>query len=746
MRHTIPPAALAMCAAVFACAAGAAPVGASSLHSGSFLITADGIAVDRNSGSFVATGGVEAASAPSRLFSERVERGQDGVLRLSDPSTVTTCSNDVHELHWLLVGEAQFASGRYVLLRNAWLRMWDVPVLWLPYWYYPLDTDYGLRMMPGYTSRWGAYLLTKYVYGIASGGPEGSWRLRGSTRLDLRTKNGIAAGQGLHWDVGEYGKGDFKVYYAWDEDYDRYDRSWSTSRRRNYQNWGSDVSYDRWAVSAQHRWDVTERDTLRAAGTVFSDSHFNSDFLRDSLFSYKNRFYGIGENEVAWERNESCYGAGLSASGPLNRFYGGTARLPEFYLDVVPQPVFSLPVNYESQTHVGYLDRQAARYGNSATSRFYSYSPGAWADFNTFRLDTYHRFTAPFKAFDDVLSVVPRVAYRGTMWGEGGYDGLNGLARAGESGDTVYRSIFEGGVTFAARGVAWIDERWQHVLSPYVDVLAQEADYSGLGRGERPYVFDSLDASREWSDQFAGRSRNLPYSWYGFTPGVRNAFRRADEKGRLSTVFDIDAYTALQLNEAEWIGGNRFHRLAKPGEPNYGKHQPAAVPGMRMRWFPDEGSSISARAEYDADDNRISYASLSWMQRLTKTLGGSVSFVHRDHRIWDFSSAPYSPALMEREDFNWARFSFVKVELEHELCDQVAWSPFISWDCREDELDETGFWIDYRTDCLGFRFIVGYENSYTRIDGAEYDDDWRFGFFVYLRALGPGFGNPLSGN
>ena len=60
--------------------------------------------------------------------------------------------------------------------------------------------------------------------------------------------------------------------------------------------------------------------------------------------------------------------------------------------------------------------------------------------------------------------------------------------------------------------------------------------------------------------------------------------------------------------------------------------------------------------------------------------------------------------------------------------------------------DEIGAWIDFRTDCLGFRFSVSYENDFTRVDGSRYDHDWNFGFFVYLRALGPTSGNPFHGD
>ena len=98
---------------------------------------------------------------------------------------------------------------------------------------------------------------------------------------------------------------------------------------------------------------------------------------------------------------------------------------------------------------------------------------------------------------------------------------------------------------------------------------------------------------------------------------------------------------------------------------------------------------------------------------------------------------------MRNEDFNWSRFGYLEARLEHDLCDAVAWGPFVRWDCREGELDEIGSWLDLRTDCLGFRFSLSYENDYERIDGSKARDDWRFGFYVYLRARGPESGSPF---
>ena len=88
-----------------------------------------------------------------------------------------------------------------------------------------------------------------------------------------------------------------------------------------------------------------------------------------------------------------------------------------------------------------------------------------------------------------------------------------------------------------------------------------------------------------------------------------------------------------------------------------------------------------------------------------------------------------------------ARMQIVDLSATHQVCDWLAWGPHIRWDARENELDTVGCWIDYLTDCLGFRLIVEYDNDYTTIDGYTVEDDWSIGFYVYLRALGASSGD-----
>ena len=700
--------------------------------------TADRVAADHVTQALAATGHIKAVIKPMTLRGEYMTREEDGTATFHDPTCATTCSNDVGHTHWNVTGELRYKAEDSVVLRNAWLRFYEIPVLWLPYFYYPLDPSCGFSWMPGYSHRWGAYLLTKYSYHLLGSREheEGRWSLSGDTRLDLRYEQGIALGEDLSWRLGDFGAGKLKVYYAWDRS-DDYGSDGLYDGRWYYKNWGSSVPDERYAVELSHRWEPTERDVVRVKGSVFSDSYMREDFFRESFFGFKNQWLSHEGNEVSWEHLERAFATGVGVSGPLNDFYGGTCRLPEVFFDVAPLPVFGLPVNYETENRIGYLGRRYAEYGDGVSDNPFAHNPGPWADYEAFRFDTYHRLTAPFRTLDDVLAVAPRVGYHGTFWNESGEDNLTGWGSAVDAG-SLFRSILEGGMTFSARGTGWIDERWRHMVEPYADILAQEAWFSG--NGNRPYVFDSLDASVMWEDQFAGRSRNLPYSYYGITPGLRNAWQRQNEKGALRTVVDFDVYAALQFRHADWLSDASVdpdrHKLAEPGSPNYGKSDCYVMPGARVKFTPADDTALMSDVQYDSDSGRIAFADATFSQKVSADFRYYATYSLRDFRWWDFSSSPYNPSYMTSDGMNRIKFHYVQLGFEQHPLDWFAWSPFVRWDIKEGELDTVGSWIDYLTDCLGFRLLLEYQNKFTRIDGRSHEEDFSVGFFIYLRAFG----------
>ena len=691
---------------------------------GDLTFSGGNLTASRKTGEMTATGDIKAESGSYRFFTSSLSRSTSGVYDFGEDAMLTTCTNSLDDLHWKLTGHFIYETEKSITARNVWLYFEDIPVLWFPWAYYPLNTNYGLRFLPGYTSRWGCYFLSGYIYDIHNEFGPGALGLGGSTYFNWRQKNGVEVGQTVRWRLGDYGRGKIKGFYAWDDDYDRYKRHWHNSHHYNYSNWGSKVDRERYRLILEHRSDFTERDALNVQAQYLSDSHYLRDFFRR-----RNRYESIPVNEAWYEHRENLWAAGASVSGPVNDFYAGVARLPEAWLSIEPQPIFDLPVNYESQTRAGYLNRQYAKYGSS--DPMFRYMPylglsGRGADYQAFRADSSHRVTLPFMV-GDVLSLVPRAGYRATWWSDSGDPDTTWL---NASGDAMYRGIAEVGVTASARASAWLNDDWQHVFEPYLDYSFQDVTF-GTGKHNRNYIFDNDDGSVDWLDQFGFEGRGLPYNWHGVRPGIRNYLRRKDENGTTRAVLDTDLYAAVPFEDESYWKRGYLAGYPKKGENGFYNRHDCVVPGFMMRFRPSNRFTFSSRTEYDVDDEKVAYADVNMKHQLTRDFSWYLGYIGRDHRIWDYLPSEYNR-------WNYQYSNVIRVGFQHQVCDWFAWSPFIRWDARCNELDETGAWFDFLTDCLGFRFSVNYENGIRRVDGSKQKCDLDFGFAIYLRALGAG--------
>jgi lipopolysaccharide assembly outer membrane protein LptD (OstA) len=711
-------------------------------------VSGDYFSASKNTGAMTATGNVKAVSHPFKFNSESVMRDEFGTFSFGKGASCTTCTNDEEHLHWKIKGTFTYADDsakmmtnsylhvvaggavnegkRAILIEDAWLHLFDVPVLWIPWWYYPMDTNYGYRFRPGYTSRWGGYFLSGYVYNIYNEDVPDKVGFGGSTYADVRTKNGVALGQTLRWQLRNWGEGKVKVYHAWDEDYDRYARNWSRSKR-NYRNWGSDVDRERYQVMFRHYGDVTERDSIRMQATYVSDSWVRRDFFRD-----EERGESVPINEIAYEHRENDWSSGASVAGPLNSFYGGVARLPEAWIAINPQPVWELPINYESQTRAGYLNRSPSRYSDDA-DKFFHYAPyigvdGKGADYQAFRADSFHRFSAPMK-FADAVSFVPRTSYRGTYWSDSGDTRAFDQGSTKASGEALYRSIAEFGFTLSARAYSWLNDNWRHTFEPYLDYSYQVAE-SHSSNGKRAYVFDSYDGVMDWLDQFGFEGRGLPYNWNGVRPGIRNIFQERDENGIQRTIADIDLYAALAFEDYDRHSKSSvLAGYPKDNDDPHYSHKNDMVPGVRIRVNPWRDVLFATRTEYDVQNDKVAYSDIIFRHQIFEEFAYNIGYVGRNHRIWDYLPSP-------NERWNLEKSSIIQVGFEHKLCDTLSWAPYVRYDCRLNELEEIGVWFDMMTDCIGLRTAITYESEFDRMDGSEYEDDFSVAFYIYLRAFG----------
>ncbi len=615
------------------------------------------------------------------LSADELVREKDGTTT-AHKAIITTCTNDIDNLHWCVTGEAIYKDNDYIKVKNAVPWFFGVPVAYMPWWYRDLDRQYGFRLIPGYTSDWGGYLLGGYVFNIYSSERDVGPKLDGVTHLDYRTARGVAVGQNLIWDLKRLGRGKFESYYAWDQDIpdDASDR-----------NWMSDVTEDRYRFKLRHKADITPRDQFLLRGTVNSDSEMADDF-----FNKDNRNESTPMNFASWEHRENRWAGGAVVSGPLNDFYSGVSRLPEGWVNIVPQPLFGSALNYESQSRAGILNRDAARYEEASPE--FMYYPGEWADYNLARVDTAHRITLPFKV-KDVLSVVPRAGYRGTYYSDSELDG------------DMMRHSADLGVEFSLRGTADLEGGRRHIFEPYLDYSYQPVSYEGDDEDGRLYVFDRLDRSMGWLDQFGMDGGWLPYDWHGVRPGIRSIWQKRDAHNVMRNVLLLDAYTAIQADSEGPLDEEGVRMV-----------------GAKAAWTPSDKLDVKARSEYDTEDDTFAYVNFSTFYQLNKAVRLGGGYLGRDHDLYDYAPSPVAQWNRVRENLAYGGFT-------HKLNETWTYSFYTRYDLRCNDLDEVGGYIQYSLDCLVFQFRTAYINGFDRIDDvSERDDDFRVALTMWFKA------------
>lgn len=285
-----------------------------------------------------------------------------------------------------------YPDDRVVFLNSA-LYIKNIPVLWFPYLYSNLDTT-GFTFLPGYYSAWGGYLLTSYGFPIGSGKDA-----VGTVRLDFRTKRGVA--MGFDADMKLWGdarnKGKFESYHAWDTDP-------STGAVGGTRSAADTPESNRYRVA--YKQTLFLADDIYAKGdiNVLSDRYFLEDF-----FPAIARVDPQPDNYIGLTKWSENYTLNLIGRWQVNDFQQYTERLPELVWDIKNQRIFGSPIFYSGETGVASLKRAFASYEGST----------AFPDYDSFRFDTFHQFSAPFQLFK-WWSIVPTAGFRATYYNKSG--------------------------------------------------------------------------------------------------------------------------------------------------------------------------------------------------------------------------------------------------------------------------------------------------------------------------------------
>jgi lipopolysaccharide export system protein LptA len=271
-----------------------------------------------------------------------------------------------------------------VVFQNVTFYVKDVPIFWWPYLYQSLNESFSYMISPAYLSSWGPSLLFRVSMPVTD-------NIKTQIRLDYRSRRGVALG--LEPDI-TYGKD--KTSWARLRTYFLRDTHPDINRTSEIR---VGVPKDRYRISLQDRTNFAEDVYGIANITKLSDQYLLQDF-------YPGEFQidPKPDNVVAVTKTNPIYTLTAIGRFQANDFFEQTERLPEVVLDIKRTPLFGGPIFYEGETGMANLRREfATDSGNQ--------------NYGTQRFDSVHQFLYPNTYFG-WLSVVPRVGFRGTYYGE----------------------------------------------------------------------------------------------------------------------------------------------------------------------------------------------------------------------------------------------------------------------------------------------------------------------------------------
>lgn len=332
-------------------------------------------------------------------------------------------------------GSLKIVPGQYFQARNAVLYAGPVPVFYFPFYTQRLDgKGHQFDFVPGYRSRYGAYLLSSYNWALND-------ELDGKLHADYRSKRGGGAGADFNLHLGPWGESTLKYYYLHD-------------LRPDVGNRGYDIPADRQRV--WFSYDAAPLTNL----TIKSQVRYQTDErIIQNFFESEYRANPQPDTYVEINPHTDNFSVDVYAQPRINEFFENVERLPDVRLTGFRQQILATPLYYESETAAGYYRRRFAVTNDIVTGANYA---GA-------RADTFQQLTLP-QTFFGWLNVTPRVGGRFTYYGDATGPG----ATTAELNRTVFNTGAE--VTFKA-SQTWADETnrllaldgLRHIIQPAVN-------------------------------------------------------------------------------------------------------------------------------------------------------------------------------------------------------------------------------------------------------------------------------------
>lgn len=423
--------------------------------------------------------------------------GKTGQTLLKDLN-FSTCSY-VDDPHYSVHASrmTHYADGSFTA-RNAIIKVGSVPIFWLPYMWGQAGKAGGVEIKPGYSSRWGAYLLFAKTWRI-------NQYVDTKMRVDVRTKNGLALGNETRI-ITDATYTNLMVYGMHDENPPEtepgYNRRFETEDNR-------------YRARGYHRSTFLDDQNLNLRLRVdkFSDIDMLEDWFRKE---YHNDPQPKSFADVTLDSDR--FSLALSARARLNDFYTEADELPKLKLDMPRQRLGNTGFYYQGETSIADMHMNWRDFDKDRLHPITNLPLQDPEDYDAVRFDTVQMFYHPLQ-LADLVALVPRAGARLTWYSKSSKDkittdDLENMALADDpdnddfpvdvknyddDGDSLLRLAgelgFEVTSKFYRTWAKYENRRWdidglRHVVQPYLNYTYVT---DPTEEREHLYFFDEID-------------------------------------------------------------------------------------------------------------------------------------------------------------------------------------------------------------------------------------------------------------
>ncbi len=320
------------------------------------------------------------SSDPYFVAGKSLQAFEDGHYEVLNGDFTTDDSSDP-DFH-LHAHKVRIYENDRVIFQNVTFYIGKVPVFWWPYLYQSLNDAFSFSISPAYLSEWGPSLLGQVAFPIADD-------IKARVRLDYRLRRGAAIGFEPEINYGK-DKTSFARLITYFIDDQNPELNRTNLPRKS-------IGTSRYRVSLQDKTEFTHDIYGIVDITKLSDAFVMQDFYQSEF-----RLNPVPDSVIALTKTDPIYTLTAITRFQANAFFQQTERLPEVVLDVKRTPILGGPIFYEGETGAADLIRNFP-------------SNSGLADYESWRLDTFHQFLYPNTYFG-WLSVVPRVGFRATYY------------------------------------------------------------------------------------------------------------------------------------------------------------------------------------------------------------------------------------------------------------------------------------------------------------------------------------------